>query len=98
MSGPGARSRTQPLRGTESRAPRTWRRLVALIRRRYRRHWLRCGAGWKVKSINKNKYLYESIIIDNRAGAGSSIGMELGARAAPDGYTVLIATANIKAN
>ena len=34
----------------------------------------------------------QSIIIDNRAGASTNIGTEYVARAAPDGYTVLIAT------
>jgi hypothetical protein len=32
--------------------------------------------------------LGQSIVIDNRAGAAGAIGAELGARAAPDGYTV----------
>ena len=42
--------------------------------------------------------LGQSIVIDNRAGAGSSIGLELGARAAPDGYTILIASSTLTIN
>ena len=34
------------------------------------------------------------IIIDNRAGAGGTIGVTLAARAAPDGYTFLVTSAS----
>jgi tripartite-type tricarboxylate transporter receptor subunit TctC len=36
--------------------------------------------------------LGQSIIVENRAGAGSSIAAEYAAKAAPDGYTILIAS------
>ena len=38
------------------------------------------------------EYLSQSMIIENRAGASTNIGTEFTARAAPDGYTVLVAT------
>ena len=42
--------------------------------------------------------LGQQIVIDNRPGAGTSLGNELVARATPDGYTLLFASASIATN
>lgn len=39
--------------------------------------------------------LGQQLIVDNRAGAGGILGAEIAAKAAPDGYTVFMATAGI---
>ena len=40
----------------------------------------------------------QQFVVDNRAGAGGAIGAEIGARANPDGYTVVIVTSSYAAN
>jgi tripartite-type tricarboxylate transporter receptor subunit TctC len=45
-----------------------------------------------------SEYLGQQIVIDNRGGASGNIGAELGARAAPDGYTLIAAIASLTSN
>jgi hypothetical protein len=40
----------------------------------------------------------QSVVIDNRAGAGGNIGAEFVAKSAPDGYTILIASNQVTIN
>ncbi len=39
--------------------------------------------------------LGQSIVVENRAGAGSVVGLAVGARAAPDGYTLIMAPSSM---
>ena len=40
----------------------------------------------------------QTVLIDNRAGAGGNLGVEIAARAAPDGYTVLVTSSSFVVN
>ncbi len=46
----------------------------------------------RVISEPLSRALGQPVIVDNRAGAGSSIAADLAAKAAPDGYTILLAS------
>jgi len=45
-----------------------------------------------------SEVLKQAVIVDNRPGASANIGMELVAKAAPDGYTLLMASNGIATN
>jgi len=47
----------------------------------------------RIVAPRMSESLGQQIVIDNRGGAGSVIGSELAARAAPDGYTLLMVSA-----
>lgn len=45
----------------------------------------------RIVTPRMSELLGQQVVIDNRGGAGGTIGVELAARAAPDGYTLLVA-------
>ena len=51
----------------------------------------------RVLTKKMEEYLKQPIVIDNRAGAGGTIAGALTARAAPDGYTIMLASGSILA-
>ena len=46
----------------------------------------------RILSVKMGEILGQQIVIDNRAGAGGVLGMEIGKNANPDGYTVVAAS------
>jgi tripartite-type tricarboxylate transporter receptor subunit TctC len=49
-------------------------------------------------AIELDKALHQSFVIENRPGAGTTIGTELVAKSAPDGYTLLMASSTQTVN
>src|SRR5437660_152668 len=62
------------------------------------------AAGGAVDIVARNigqplaEALKQPVIVDNRPGASANIGMEMAAKAAPDGYTLLMASNGIATN
>src|SRR5215471_2571497 len=52
----------------------------------------------RILSAAFQKSLGQSVIVDNRGGAAGNIGMAMAARAAPDGYTLLLTSTAIAVN
>ena len=52
----------------------------------------------RIVSAALQKSLGQSVIVDNRPGGGGNPGMGLAARAAPDGYTLLLTSTSIAVN
>ena len=48
----------------------------------------------RMLALKYTEALGRPAVVDNRAGAGGNIGVELAARAAPDGYTILLASSS----
>jgi hypothetical protein len=46
----------------------------------------------RILAIALGEVLRQQIVIDNRPGAGGTIGMEIGRNANPDGYTIIFAS------
>lgn len=46
----------------------------------------------RILAARLTEQMKQQVIVDNRGGAGGSIGTEAGARAAPDGYTLVLAS------
>src|SRR5207344_3232359 len=44
----------------------------------------------RIVGAHLSKTLGQSMVMDNRPGAGTNIGAEIAARSAPDGYTLLM--------
>ncbi len=60
------------------------------------------GGGLDIMARMLGQALYpvwgQAVVVDNRPGAGVMLGVEVAAKAAPDGYTALVVNANLASN
>ncbi len=52
----------------------------------------------RIMASRLSELLGQQVVVDNRAGAGSNIGIEAAARSAPDGYTLLLGPPTLATN
>src|SRR5262249_10189268 len=52
----------------------------------------------RIMAPKLSEFLGQQVVVENRAGAGTMIGGEVGARAAPDGYTLLMGISTLAIN
>jgi tripartite-type tricarboxylate transporter receptor subunit TctC len=49
----------------------------------------------RASAIELSKTLGQSVVVDNRPGAGGNVGAEMAAKSAPDGYTMLMSASSL---
>src|SRR5690349_21413568 len=52
----------------------------------------------RIVSVAFHKSLGQAVVVDNRGGGGGNVGIGIAARAAPDGYTLLLTSTAIAVN
>ncbi|MEI6384461.1 MAG: tripartite tricarboxylate transporter substrate-binding protein, partial [Betaproteobacteria bacterium] len=53
------------------------------------------GVVSRIISKKFQEFTKQSLVVDNRPGAGSNIGNDIVAKSAPDGYTLLLGTSSL---
>src|SRR5690606_33530108 len=48
----------------------------------------------RIMADHLSKRLGQPVVVENRAGAGGTVGTNAGAKAAPDGHTIILATSS----